>query len=224
MTSSVIMNVPVLYVEESIKTTRSEVQTKYDTDWRIYIILRYGKYLFLGTRQPVYSTETSSKKHKHELTWPVVSMSFNHMSDVYSYVVSLLGCSKMKVNTTLYISSKSITDMDNIFVTPSHENMQIMDSERSNRKMELVGYDRVTVPPMFFDTKKTNIFKRLLINIDIMSTGPSGVGISFTCGLPTTHTTTAASESSSSESRDLEEEAPTGKNDNDDYDYEYNMD
>jgi len=200
---SELLNTPVLYVEESIKTTRSCVVTKYDTDWRIYIIFRYGKYLFLGSRKP--SDPDVCRKHKQLIsrsekkknkkvvsdihstenvnykTWPVISMSFNYPSELYGYITSLFG--KSKVNTTLYVSPKPIVTMDEIFVHPSHDNMRIMDNERKNRKMELVGYDRVHFNPLFFNEspKHPNILKQMIINLDIMGSGPSGMGLSFTC-------------------------------------------
>jgi len=207
--TNTILNTPVLYVEESIKATRSGVTTKYDTDWRIYIIYRYGKYLFCGTRQPCYETETTKhhksrdartvrnekKKHKHNhdasasatatatatASWPVISLSFNYPSEAYSFMTSLFGTSK--VNLTLYVSPKPIVDMDTIFVHPSHANMRIMDSERQNRKMELVGYDRAYVEPFFFNEQKVNLLKQMLSNLDFMGSGPSGMGLSFTCNI-----------------------------------------
>lgn len=198
-TPNAILNTPVLYVEESIKSTRAGVTTKYDTDWRIYVIYRYGKYLFCGTRQPCTCYETTKphksrdarsgrnekKKHKHNddatASWPVISMSFNYPSEVYSFMTSLFGTSK--VNLTLYVSPKPIVDMDTIFVHPSHANMRIMDSERQNRKMELVGYDRAYVEPFFFNEQKVNLLKQMLSNLDVMGSGPSGMGLSFTCNV-----------------------------------------
>lgn len=203
--SNELLNTPVLYVEESIKTTRSDISTKYDTDWRMYIIYRYGKYLFCGSRQPSAKTSylhLSSKKSKNRMTrsekkknkhpvettetlsWPVISMSFNYPSELYNYMTSLFGHSKL--NITLYISPKPITEMDDIFVHPSHENMKIMDRERVNRKMELVGYDRVKVDPVFFkesNPNKMNVLKQMIANLDYMGSGPSGMGLSFTCDL-----------------------------------------
>jgi len=196
-----ILNTPVLYVEESIKTRRSGVTTKYDTDWRIYIIYRYGKYLFCGTRQPFTDDDSNLtvpvKKHKNrdarnekkkhnrnndnDESWPVVSMSFNYPSEVYSFMTSLFGTSK--VNLTLYVSPKPIVDMDTLFVHPSHANMKIMDHERQNRKMELVGYDRAYVEPFFFNEQKINLLKQMLSNLDVMGSGPSGMGLSFTCNI-----------------------------------------
>lgn len=196
-----ILNTPVLYVEESIKTRRSGVTTKYDTDWRIYIIYRYGKYLFCGTRQPLTVDDPNArvsvkkhknrdarnekKKHKHNdaAAWPVISMSFNYLPELYSYMVSLFGCSK--VNLTLYVSSKPIVEMDTLFVHPSHANLRIMDSERRNRKMELVGYDRAYVEPFFLNEQKVNHLKQMLSNLDFMGSGPSGMGLSFTCNVNT---------------------------------------
>ena len=192
-----VTHVPVLYIEESVKSTRPDITGKYDTDWRIYIIYRYGKYLFMGTRQPIPTTTSetntlNSRKHKNKnrvrrsekkknLSWPVVSMSFNYPSELYEYMLSLFGTSK--ANVTLYISTaKTSAYMDEIFINPSHSNMQHMDEERVNRKMELVGYDRVRVPAEYFcDKYKQNIVKQMLLNLDCMCHAPIGMTLSFRC-------------------------------------------
>jgi len=245
--ASQILNTPVLYVEESIKTRRSGVTTKYDTDWRIYIIYRYGKYLFCGTRQPWTPTVTAPvKKHKNrdarnekkkhnrnnDESWPVVSMSFNYLSELYSYIVSLFG--ESKVNLTLYVSPKPIVDMDTLFVHPSHANLKIMDIERRNRKMELVGYDRTYVEPFFFNEQKekVNILKQMLLNLDLMGSGPSGMGLSFTCNCNDAIEKVYESEinSISNENANTNEQleyvpehGPEYVNENNDSDYAYDM-
>ena len=72
--------------------------------------------------------------------------------------------------------------MDEIFINPSHSNMQHMDRERVNRKMELVGYDRVRVPAEYFcDKYKQNIVKQMLLNLDCMCHAPIGMTLSFRC-------------------------------------------
>ena len=178
-----VTHVPVLYIEESVKSACPEVTGKYDTDWRVYIVYRYGKYLFMGTRQP---TTTTHRKHKHKKknpssSWPVVSMSFNYPSELYNYMSSLFGASK--ANVTLYVSSAETSAcMDDMFTNPSHAGMQHMDEERANRKMELVGYDRIRVPAQYFcDENKTNVVKQMLINLDCMCHAPTGMTLSFRC-------------------------------------------
>jgi hypothetical protein len=193
-----VTHVPVLYIEESIKSARPEVDGKYDTDWRVYIIYRYGKYLFMGTRQPSTSeTNTSNtrkhknknrlhrseKKNKNTTSWPVVSMSFNYPSELYHYMSSLFGASK--ANVTLYVSTAETSAcIDDLFTNPSHSSLYQMDEERANRKMELVGYDRIRVPAQYFSDSRpdrTNIVKQMLINLDCMCHAPSGMTLSFRC-------------------------------------------
>jgi hypothetical protein len=198
-----VTHVPVLYIEESIKSARPEVTGKYDTDWRVYIIYRYGKYLFMGTRQPMNneSNNNSSNKHKNKnrlhrsekkknknvtnsnASWPVISLSFNYPSELYNYISSLFGASK--ANVTLYVSTAETSAcIDDLFTNPSHSSLYQMDEERANRKMELVGYDRVRVPAQYFSEShpnKTNIVKQMLINLDCMCHAPSGMTLSFRC-------------------------------------------
>lgn len=198
-----VTHVPVLYIEETIKSTRPEVTGKYDTDWRVYIMYRYGRYLFMGTRQPVIYNESSNsnsnsknknrihrsekKKNKNvsnsNASWPVVSLSFNYPSELYNYISSLFGNSK--ANVTLYVSTAETSALiDDLFTNPSHSGMRHLDQERSNRKMELVGYDRVRVPAQYFSDSrpdKTNIVKQMLFNLDCMCHAPSGMTLSFRC-------------------------------------------
>jgi len=175
---------PILYVEESIKCVRGDDAirraNKYDTDWRIYLAYRYGKFVFCGTRQPVPLTNSKQKTTMgiETRTWPVVSLSFDYSHELYSYVKSLIGNSK--VNVTLFISDTTGTALDDLFVHPSHENMDILDAERSNRRMELVGYDRVK-PRQSYYASRTNILKQMLLNIVSMGYSQTGMGISFTC-------------------------------------------
>jgi len=194
-----VVHVPVLYIEESIKSCRPEVDGKYDTDWRVYIVYRYGKYLFMGTRQPVTSENTSNtRKHKNKnrlhrsekknkntsnTSWPVISLSFDYPSELYEYTLSLFGASK--ANVTLYVSTAETSAcMDAMFTTPSHASLHHMDKERANRKMELVGYDRVRFHSQYFSESRpgrTNIIKQMLINLDFMCHAPSGMTLSFRC-------------------------------------------
>ncbi len=195
--------VPVLYIEESIKSARPEVDGKYYTDWRVYVIYRYGKYLFMGTRQPVTTNSNSNNsnsnrnsKNKNRLhrsekkkntsstvSWPVVSLSFNYPSELYHYMSSLFGDSK--ANVTLYVSTAETSAcIDDMFTNPSHASLYHMDEERANRKMELVGYDRIRVPAQYFSARhpdRTNIVKQMLINLDCMCHAPSGMTLSFRC-------------------------------------------
>lgn len=198
--SPTVTHVPVLYIEESIKRTRPEVVGKYDTDWRVYIIYRYGRYLFMGTRQPVMTNESSNSnrnsKHKGRIhrsdkknkntnnaSWPVVSLSFNYPPELYNYISSLFGASK--ANVTLYVSTPETSScIDDLFTNPSHSGMRHLDQERSNRKMELVGYDRIHVPAQYFSNSrpdKTNIVKQMFFNLDCMCHAPSGMTLSFRC-------------------------------------------
>lgn len=197
-------HVPVLYIEESIKSARPEVTGKYDTDWRGYIIYRYGKYLFMGTRQPMNnessnnSNNNRNSKNKNRLhrsekkntntttsntSWPVISLSFNCPSELYHYISSLFGTSK--ANVTLYVSAAETSAcIDDLFTNPSHSSLYQMDEERANRKMELVGYDRIRVPAQFFSDSRpdrTNIVKQMLINLDCMCHAPTGMTLSFRC-------------------------------------------
>jgi hypothetical protein len=198
-----VTHVPVLYIEESIKSTRPEITGKYDTDWRVYIIYRYGKYLFMGTRQPMNneSNNNSSNKHKNKnrlhrsekkknknvtnsnASWPVISLSFNYPSELYNYISSFFGDSK--ANVTLYVSTAETSAfIDDLFTNPSHSSMRHLDEERANRKMELVGYDRVRVPAQFFSESRpdrTNIVKQMLFNLDCMCQASSGMTLSFRC-------------------------------------------
>ena len=213
--------VPVLYIEESVPRVRNPGLSKYDTDWRMYIAYRYGKYVLCGTRQPVESaavsaTSTSSisksrlrrkeKKNKSKdyardardamntddttveevvRKWPVIALSFDDAYDIYTYALSLFGTSK--VNVTLYVSATCGVEMDELFARPSHDNFHTFDADRSNRLMELVGYDRVTMPIQYYgpQCKNSNIVQQLLTNLVLMTHSPSGMGLSFTCAIPT---------------------------------------
>ena len=206
-----VTHVPVLYIEESIKSCRPEVTGKYDTDWRVYIVYRYGKYLIMGTRQPVMNSNNSNNinsnsnsksnnsKHKNKNrlhrsekkknttsnnpSWPVISLSFDYPSELYNYMSSLFGASK--ANVTLYVSTaETSAGMDDMFTNPSHSSLHQLDEERTNRKMELVGYDRVRFPSQYFSESRpgrTNIVKQMLLNLDCMCHAPSGMTLSFRC-------------------------------------------
>jgi len=179
---------PILYIEESIKCVRGDDTTrranKYDTDWRIYVVYRYGKFILCGTRQPAPLTnkkkKTAEPGNLDTRTWPVVSLSFDYSNELYSYMKSLIGNSK--VNATLFISETTGTALDDLFARPSHENLDILDAERSNRRMELVGYDRVKAGQAYY-AEGINIVKQLLLNIVYMGHSQTGMNLSFTCSL-----------------------------------------
>jgi hypothetical protein len=181
---------PILYIEESIKRVRGDNKArrhnKYDTDWRIYIAYRYGKYMFCGTRQPVPLADKKKENPATETgpvqprTWPAISLSFDYSSEICSYVKSLIGNSK--VNITLYISETTGTALDDLFVHPSHENFDVLDAERSNRRMELVGYDRIKT--FSNDVVDTNIVKQMLSSLVSMGYSQTGMRLSFTCSPP----------------------------------------
>jgi hypothetical protein len=140
-------------------------------------------------------------------------------------MTSLFGTSK--VNLTLYISPKPIVDMDTIFADPSHANMRIMDSERHNRKMELVGYDRAYVEPFFFNDNQqnTNLLKQLLLNLDVMGSGSSGMGLSFTCNVNAKDDeATKYADEQCYELNELNEPNELNATSNDADNYEYNYD
>jgi len=233
-----VTHVPVLYIEESIKSARPEVTGKYDTDWRVYIVYRYGKYLFMGTRQPVTNSNSNnnskhknknrlnrSEKKKNTVSWPVISLSFDYPSELYQYMSSLFGASK--ANVTLYVSTaETSARMDDMFTNPSHASLNQLDEERANRKMELVGYDRVRVPAQYFSESRpgrTNIVKQMLINMDCMCHAPSGMTLSFRCFVE------PSSSMESNDAIDATESAepfdnriyPDPQGEGNDYDYEY---
>ena len=219
--------VPVLYIEESIKSARPEVDGKYYTDWRVYVIYRYGKYLFMGTRQPVTTNSNSNA------SWPVVSLSFNYPSELYHYISSLFGDSK--ANVTLYVSTAETSAcIDDMFTNPSHAGLYHMDEERANRKMELVGYDRVRVPAQYFSARhpdRTNIVKQMLINLDCMCHAPSGMTLSFRCSVCPPLTMESNESNETNETNEptepidnrvyLDPEIEGAVRYNNDYDYEY---
>jgi len=114
-------------------------------------------------------------------TWPVVSLSFDCSKELYCYTKSLIGNSK--VNVTLFISETTGTALDDLFAHPSHKNLDILDAERSNRRMELVGYDRVKAAQSYY-ADGVNIVKQMLLNIVYMGHSQSGLHLSFTCSPP----------------------------------------
>jgi hypothetical protein len=102
---------------------------------------------------------------------------------LYNYISSFFGDSK--ANVTLYVSTAETSAfIDDLFTNPSHSSMRHLDEERANRKMELVGYDRVRVPAQFFSESRpdrTNIVKQMLFNLDCMCQASSGMTLSFRC-------------------------------------------
>jgi hypothetical protein len=246
-----VTHVPVLYIEESIKSCRPEVTGKYDTDWRVYIVYRYGKYLIMGTRQPVNSnnsnnsnsnSKSNNSKHKNKNrlhrsekkkntttsnnpSWPVISLSFDYPSELYNYMSSLFGASK--ANVTLYVSTaETSAGMDDMFTNPSHSSLHQLDEERTNRKMELVGYDRIRFPSQYFSESRpgrTNIVKQMLLNLDCMCHAPSGMTLSFRCFIvppASMESNDLCDATEAIDNRDPDAEGGAVRYNND-YDYEY---
>jgi len=143
--------VPILYIEESVKRyydvkkkvksenggTRTRVSKKkyYDIDWRFYMIYRFGNYIVCGTRCPMYDYYNDK--------WPVVSLSFTSAYDAYDYIMLLIG-NHNKVNLTLYVSRLGGCVTDLSFAQPTGDRFRELDDERSIRRNELTGYDRMS--------------------------------------------------------------------------------
>ena len=143
--------VPILYIEESVKRyydvkkkvkgenggTRMRVSKKkyYDIDWRFYMIYRFGNYIVCGTRCPMYDYYNDK--------WPVVSLSFTSAYDAYDYIMLLIG-NHNKVNLTLYVSRLGGCVTDLSFAQPTGDRFRELDDERSIRRNELTGYDRMS--------------------------------------------------------------------------------
>jgi hypothetical protein len=165
--------IPVLHVEESTKryydvkskSGRTHRKKYYDVDWRFYIMHKYGRYMVCGTRCPM--------REYYNEAWPVVSMSFNSVKDVFDYISILLGSNK--INMTLFVSTLVAgSDNDIVFTQPTNERFRALDTERGDRRGELVGYDRIS-----FDTSSYRRSKLEKI-LDIMSTLNSGGVMPFT--------------------------------------------
>ena len=131
--------VPMLHIEELIKrhyTVKSKHghahrKKYYDVDWRFYVVHKYGNYVLCGTRCPMYDTYNEK--------WPVVSASFISTRDVFEYIELLIGSNK--VNVTLFTAVNDNIDLT--FSLPTNERFRALDSERENRRTELVGYDHI---------------------------------------------------------------------------------
>jgi hypothetical protein len=142
--------VPILYIEESVKRyydvkkkvkgenggTRMRISKKkyYDVDWRFYITYRYGNYIVCGTRCPTYDYYNDK--------WPVISIPFTSAYDAYTYITLMTG--RSKVNLTLYVSRLGGCTTDLSFAQPTGDRFRSLDVERSNRRNEMVGYDRAS--------------------------------------------------------------------------------
>jgi len=144
--------IPVLHVEESIKSyydvksKRGHTHRKkyYDVDWRFYIMHKYGRYMVCGTRCPM--------REYYNEAWPVVSASFATEYDVFKYVSLLIGSNK--VNMTLFVSSLVAgNDNDIAFTQPTNARFRELDTERGDRRGELVGYDRISLGPSWRESK-----------------------------------------------------------------------
>ena len=154
--------VPILYIEESVKRyydvkkkvksenggTRMRISKKkyYDIDWRFYMIYRFGNYIVCGTRCPMYDYYNDK--------WPVVSMSFTSAYDAYDYIMLLIG-NHNKVNLTLYVSRLGGCVTDLSFAQPTGDRFRELDDERSIRRNELTGYDRMSPPAKYSPSEGT---------------------------------------------------------------------
>lgn len=154
--------VPILYIEESVKRyydvkkkvkgenggTRMRISKKkyYDIDWRFYMIYRFGNYIVCGTRCPMYDYYNDK--------WPVVSMSFTSAYDAYDYIMLLIG-NHNKVNLTLYVSRLGGCVTDLSFAQPTGDRFRELDDERSTRRNELTGYDRMSPPAKYSPSEGT---------------------------------------------------------------------
>jgi hypothetical protein len=153
--------VPILYIEESVKRyydvkkkvksenggTRMRISKKkyYDIDWRFYMIYRFGNYIVCGTRCPMYDYYNDK--------WPVVSVSFTSAYDAYDYIMLLIG--QNKVNLTLYVSRLGGCVTDLSFAQPTGDRFRELDDERSIRRNELTGYDRMSPPAKYSPSEGT---------------------------------------------------------------------
>ena len=152
---------PILYIEESVKRyyavkkkvngenggTRMRISMKkyYDIDWRFYMIYRFGNYIVCGTRCPMYDYYNDK--------WPVVSVSFTSAYDAYDYIMLLIG--QNKVNLTLYVSRLGGCATDLSFAQPTGDRFRELDDERSTRRNELTGYDRMSPPAKYSPSEGT---------------------------------------------------------------------
>ena len=152
MNTTDINSIPVLHVEEStksyydVKSKRGHTHRKkyYDVDWRFYIMHKYGRYMVCGTRCPM--------REYYNEAWPVVSAAFNTEYDVFKYISLLIGSNK--VNMTLFVSSLVAgNDNDLAFTQPTNARFRELDTERGDRRGELVGYDRISLGPASRESK-----------------------------------------------------------------------
>lgn len=160
--------VPILYIEESVKRyydvkkkvkgenggsrTRISKKKYYDIDWRLYMIYRFGNYIVCGTRCPMYDYYNDK--------WPVVSVSFTSAYDAYDYIMMLIG--QNKVNLTLYVSRLGGCVTDLSFAQPTGDRFRELDDERSIRRNELTGYDRMS-PAAKYSTSEGTISKMMSV-------------------------------------------------------------
>lgn len=155
-------SVPMLHIEElikrhyTVKSKQGHSQRKkyYDVDWRFYVTHKYGQYVLCGTRCPMYDTYNEK--------WPVVAVSFISTKEVFDYIELMIGSNK--VNVTLFTAINHNVDLT--FAHPTNERFRALDSERENRRTELVGYDRIrtsrTTPP-YGDSKVVQLLKTLSV-------------------------------------------------------------
>ena len=154
-------SIPVLHIEELVKrhyTVKSKHghaahrKKYYDVDWRFYVMHKYGQYVLCGTRCPMYDTYNEK--------WPVVTVSFLSTRDVFDYIELLIGSNK--VNVTLFTALNDNIDLT--FSHPTNERFRALDSERENRRTELVGYDHIRASrPTIGDSRVMQLLKTLSV-------------------------------------------------------------
>jgi hypothetical protein len=90
--------------------------------------------------------------------WPVVSLSFTSAYDAYDYIMLLIG--ENKVNLTLYVSRLGGCVTDVSFAQPTGNRFRELDDERSIRRNELTGYDRIN-PEASYSTSRGTMSKMM---------------------------------------------------------------
>ncbi len=153
LSSSSLLSTPILHIEElakryyDVKSKRGHTYRKkyYDVDWRFFIAHKYGQYVLCGTRCPMYDTYNEE--------WPVISASFISTREVFEYISLMTGANK--INITLFVSEtkaelltgSTYAHSDLLFSHPTNKRFRAMESDRKNRRTELVGYDHIRLSP-----------------------------------------------------------------------------
>ena len=169
-------SIPILHIEEltkryyKVKSSRGHTHRKkyYDVDWRFYIAHKYGQYVLCGTRCPMYDT--------HNDKWPVVSASFASTREVFEFISLMIG--ENKINLTLFVSSSRAdseseciyTHSDLAFSHPTNKRFRALDSDRENRRTELVGYDRIRLSSPTHGSSESKVV-RLLNMLYVLNSG-----------------------------------------------------